>query len=127
MVGINAMLSKALGEKDSKKANKTACNGGFIYVLSYLVFLVLGLTVVRSFYEGQVDESGAQIVELGVDYLSVVMVFSFGLFAQFFFERLLTSTGKTFYSMISQLRMTSGNPRFFKYRDESVKSNRMRK
>lgn len=102
-VGINAMLSKALGEKDSKKANKTACNGGFIYVLSYLVFLVLGLTVVRSFYEGQVDESGAQIVELGVDYLSVVMVFSFGLFAQFFFERLLTSTGKTFYSMISQL------------------------
>ena len=52
MVGINAMLSKALGEKDSKKANKTACNGGFIYVLSYLVFLVLGLTVVRSFYEG---------------------------------------------------------------------------
>ena len=127
MVGINAMLSKALGEKDSKKANKTACNGGFIYVLSYLVFLVLGLTVVRSFYEGQVDESGAQIVELGVDYLSVVMVFSFGLFAQFFFERLLTSTGKTFYSMISQLRMTSGNPRFFKCRDESVKSNRMRK
>ena len=83
------MLSKALGEKDSKKANKTSCNGGFIYVLSYLVFLVLGLTVVRSFYEGQVDESGAQIVELGVGYLSVVLVFSFGLFAQIFFERLL--------------------------------------
>lgn len=102
-VGVNALLSKSLGEKDYDKANKTAANGGFIYLLSYLVFLVLGFTVVRPFYASQVKVGEMQILDMGVEYLSIVMIFSFGLFAQFYFERLLTSTGKTLYSMISQM------------------------
>ena len=40
---------------------------------------------------------------MGIDYLSTVMIFSFGIFTQVFFERLLTSTGKTIFSMTSQL------------------------
>ena len=48
-VGINALLSKSLGEKDFKKANDTALNGGFLYIMSYLLFLVLGFTIVKPF------------------------------------------------------------------------------
>lgn len=102
-VGMNALLSKSLGEKNFKKANKTATNAAFIYVLSYIVFLILGFTIVKPFYRSQVGSADAEIMTMGVDYLSTVMIFSFGIFTQVFFERLLTSTGRTIFSMTSQL------------------------
>ena len=102
-VGMNALLSKSLGEKDFKKANKTATNAAFIYAVSYIIFLILGFTVVKPFYRSQVGSADAEIMTMGVDYLSRVMIFSFGIFTQVFFERLLTSTGRTIFSMTSQL------------------------
>ena len=102
-VGINAILSKSLGEKNFKKANETALNGGFLYLVSYLLFFILGFIVVKPFYVSQLKGSSPQIFDMGVEYLSIVMIFSLGIFGQFFFERLLTSTGKTVFSMISQL------------------------
>ena len=102
-VGMNALLSKSLGEKDFKKANKTATNAAFIYAVSYIVFLILGFTVVKPSYRSQVGSADAEIMTMGVDYLSTVMIFSFGIFTQVFFERLLTSTGRTIFSMTSQL------------------------
>ena len=102
-VGMNALLSKSLGEHDFKKANKIADNGIFLYVLSYIVFLILGFTVVKPFYASQIGSADVEIMELGIDYLSTVMILSFGLFGQIFFERLLTSTGRTIFSMTSQL------------------------
>ncbi len=102
-VGVNALLSKSLGEKDFKKANNTALNGGFLYIMSYLLFLILGFTVVKPFYTSQLKGSSSEIFDMGVQYLSIVMIFSLGIFGQFLFERLLTSTGKTVFSMISQL------------------------
>ena len=102
-VGMNALLSKSLGEKDFKKANKTATNAAFIYAVSYIIFLILGFTVVKPFYRSQVGTADAEIMTMGVDYLSTVMIFSFGIFTQVFFERLLTSTGRTIFSMTSQL------------------------
>ncbi len=102
-VGINAILSKSLGEKNFKRANESALNGGFLYIMSYLLFLALGFTIVKPFYGSQLKGSSPAIFDMGVQYLSIVMIFSMGIFGQFFFERLLTSTGKTVYSMISQL------------------------
>lgn len=102
-VGMNALLSKSLGEKNFKKANKTATNAAFIYALSYIVFLILGFTIVKPFYRSQVGSADAEIMTMGVEYLSTVMIFSFGIFTQVFFERLLTSTGRTIFSMTSQL------------------------
>ena len=102
-VGMNALLSKSLGEKNFKKANKTATNAAFIYALSYIVFLILGFTIVKPFYRSQVGSADAEIMTMGVDYLSTVIIFSFGIFTQVFFERLLTSTGRTIFSMTSQL------------------------
>lgn len=102
-VGMNALLSKSLGEHNFKKANKIADNAAFIYAISYIVFLILGFTIVRPFYASQIGNADVEIMELGIDYLSTVMIFSFGLFTQIFFERLLTSTGRTIFSMTSQL------------------------
>ena len=102
-VGMNALLSKSLGEHNFKKANKIADNAAFIYAISYIVFLILGFTIVRPFYASQIGNADVEIMELGIDYLSTIMIFSFGLFTQIFFERLLTSTGRTIFSMTSQL------------------------
>jgi len=102
-VGINAILSKSLGEKNQERANQTAINGIFVSALCYLLFVVIGLTAVAPFYRSQTADT--EILNAGIDYLTVVLTFSFGMFAQFIFERLLTSTGRTFLTMITQ---TSG-------------------
>ncbi len=103
-VGINALLSKSLGEKNIKKVNGAACNGIFVYLISYLVFLVAAFTVVKPFYASQVKNAAdAEIGVMGVSYLTIVMGLSIGSFMQICFERLLVSTGKTFYSMVSQM------------------------
>ncbi len=99
-VGINAVLSKALGEKDRERADNTAVSGIVLMAASYVLFLLIGLFATRGFYLSQTDDT--QIVEFGVQYLSIVCSCSFGLFTQFVFERLLQSTGRTFYIMITQ-------------------------
>lgn len=99
-VGINALLSKSLGEKDFDKANKTAINGVFLALMNYLVFLLVGIFVTGPFYLSQTKD--AQILEYGKQYLTIVCCCSFGMYMQFVFERLLQSTGKTFYTMITQ-------------------------
>ena len=65
-VGVNALLSKSLGEKNQSRANKTAENGLFLALCSYLVFLVLGLTVVRPYFYAQTAD--ADIAEQGIRY-----------------------------------------------------------
>lgn len=99
-VGINAVLSKALGEKDQETVNKTAGNGIILMAASYVVFLLIGIFGAKPFYLSQTAEE--QIVQYGYEYLTVVCCLSFGMFSQFTFERLLQSTGKTFYIMITQ-------------------------
>ena len=101
-VGVNALVSRALGEKDGEKANKTAVNGIFVYIVSYIVVAIVGTILVRPFYAMQTGATQKHILEFGVQYLSIVMLFSIGIFMQFIFERLLQSTGRTFYTMISQ-------------------------
>lgn len=99
-VGINAVLSRALGEKNQEMVNKTAGNGIVLMAASYVAFLLLGLFATKPFYLSQTAD--AQILQYGYEYLSLVCCLSFGCFAQFTFERLLQSTGKTFYIMITQ-------------------------
>lgn len=101
-VGVNSLLSKQLGERDLKQVSKTAMNGIFLAVLSYLAFVIVGIVGVRPFYASQVKDADPEILTLGVQYLTIVCVCSFGLYAQLIFEKLLQSTGKTLYSMITQ-------------------------
>lgn len=99
-VGINALLSRSLGEKNKVTASKAANNGIFLTLLSWIAFVFFGLFGVRAFYEAQTDL--VEIVRYGREYLFVCSTFSFGLFGQMTFERLLQSTGKTFYTMLTQ-------------------------
>lgn len=99
-VGISAMLSKSLGEKDYSKVNKTACNGLLLAMLNFIIFLVIGLTLSETFVASQ--EKDLAVIAYGTDYLTVCSIFSLGLFGQITFERLLQSTGKTIYSMFTQ-------------------------
>ncbi len=100
-VGINALLSRSLGEKNFKRVNKTANHAVFLALLSFFVFACVGIFCSRAFFEIQTDIS--EIVDFGTSYMTICCVFSVGLFGQFAFERLLQSTGKTFYTMITQL------------------------
>lgn len=99
-VGINAVLSRSLGEKDFEKVNKSACNGIILMALSYVIFLLVGIFGSAAFYKSQTED--AEIVQFGIDYLTVICCCSFGIFTQFTFEKLLQATGKTFYTMITQ-------------------------
>lgn len=99
-VGINAFLSKTLGEKDFEKANIIARNGIFIEFISYLVFALIGIFVSRPFFASQTTIP--EVREYGVMYLTICCVASIGIFMQTCFERLLQSTGKTIYTMITQ-------------------------
>ncbi len=99
-VGINALLSKSLGEKDHKTANKIAANGVFLALCSYIVFLVLGFTCMETYMRWMTGVP--EVIGFGVDYLSVCYIWSFGIFGQIVMERLMISTGKTHLAMITQ-------------------------
>ncbi len=100
-VGVNAMLSKSLGEKNQKRANATAENGIFLSACSFLVFLVIGITCIKPYFYAQTSDDA--IALQGIRYLSVCCIFSLGLFTQTMGEKLLAATGRTQLSMISQL------------------------
>ena len=100
-VGVNAMLSKSLGEKNQKRANATAENGIFLSACSFLVFLVIGLTCIKPYFYAQTSDDA--IALQGIRYLSVCCIFSLGLFTQTMGEKLQAATGRTQLSMISQL------------------------
>jgi len=99
-VGVNAVLSRALGAKEHESVHHAATGGLFLMVVCALVFMLGGATIVRPFFEAQTDI--APIVEYGVSYTRIVMLGCFGLFMQILFERLLQSTGRTVLTMISQ-------------------------
>lgn len=99
-VGVNAILSRSLGEKDFETADKSAVNGLFLAFATYLVFLIVGLFIAKPFYLTQTKDE--RIVEYGVQYLSIVCIFSVGMLLQMMLEKLLQSTGKTLFTMITQ-------------------------
>lgn len=99
-VGISALLSKSLGEHDTERVQRAARNGVFLALVSFIVFAIIGVFFSRTFFQLQTDIPA--IVDGGTQYLLICTLLSFGLFGQICFERLLQSTGKTFYTMITQ-------------------------
>jgi putative MATE family efflux protein len=99
-VGVNALLSRSLGEKNYKLVNLAATNGVFLAFVSFVVFAIAGYFGSEFFFHTQTSDP--VIIQYGVDYLRTCCVLSLGIFMQCMFERLLLSTGKTFYVMITQ-------------------------
>lgn len=99
-VGVNALLSKSLGAKRIKIANKTANISIFLVFMNWLLFVCIGLFVSVPFLKGQTNV--AEIVTYGDIYLKICCVASLGIFAEIALERLLQATGRTFYTMVTQ-------------------------
>jgi putative MATE family efflux protein len=99
-VGINALLSRSLGEKNFGRARKTAENGIFLAILSCAAFILIGATLVPLFYRSQT--SVKEILHYGNQYLTICCCVCPGIFLEITFERILQSTGRTFYTMITQ-------------------------
>ena len=99
-VGVNALLSKSLGEKNFDAANKAAVNGIFLAFCSWAAFALLGGFFSRTFMALQTDVP--EIIAYGDTYLTIIAVASVGMMFQICFARLLQSTGKTIYTMLSQ-------------------------
>ena len=100
-VGVNALLSRALGQKNAERVNQVAVNGLLLALLSYLLVLVAGLVGIRAYMRAQTDIES--IVEYGITYLNICVLCSFGVFCEITFERFLQATGRTIYSMVTQL------------------------
>ncbi len=100
-VGINALLSKALGAKKQDDVDRTANVGIFMSLCCSVLFALIGIFLSRPFFSIQTDI--AEIIDYGTDYVSICLTFSFGIFSQFCFERLLQSTGRTILATVTQL------------------------
>ena len=101
-VGINALLSRSLGEKRQDMADKAANTGIFLALCNFVVFALIGVFFSRTFFQLQAG-SEAAIVEYGTRYATICLGCSIGIFCQFCFERLLQSTGRTTLAMCTQL------------------------
>lgn len=99
-VGVNALLSKSLGAKRIKIANKTANISIFLVFMNWLLFVCIGLFVSIPFLKGQTDV--AEIVAYGDIYLKICCIASLGIFTEIALERLLQATGRTVYTMVTQ-------------------------
>lgn len=100
-VGVNAYLSRCLGEGSRAEASRAAMNGLFLALCSFVGFCVFGFVGARAFIAAQTDD--AQILQYGADYLSICAIWSFGLFMQCMLEKLLVATGRSAFAMVSQL------------------------
>lgn len=99
-VGVNALLSRSLGEKNQKMANSAAVNGLFVFLVSYAAFALLGLFFSKLYFS--IQTTNQDIINQGTAYLSICTIFSFGIFIEIALERIMQSTGRTIYNMITQ-------------------------
>lgn len=99
-VGVNSLLSKSLGEHNQKAANRAAGNGIFLVLIATALFMLFGIFGSRPFFAIQSDN--ADTVEFGTLYITICCIGSLGIFVEVLGERLLQSSGRTFYTLITQ-------------------------
>ena len=99
-VGVNSLLSKSLGERNQEAANRAAGNGLILMLIITVLFMAFGLFGVRPYYEMQ--STVRETVEGGIAYSQICCILTLGVFLSILGERLLQSTGRTVYTMITQ-------------------------
>ena len=100
-VGMASYLSRKLGEKDTETATKAAGNGITLAVITWVLFAILGLTIVKPFMALFTDD--AELLGLSTSYSEIVIIFSFFMLLSMMNERILQGTGDSFSSMLSQM------------------------
>lgn len=99
-VGINALLSRSLGEQKPETAEQVAMHGLFLAACSWIVFALIGLFCAEAFLS--LFASDAEIMAMGVSYMQICTICSIGVFAEIAYERIMQSTGNTIYNMVIQ-------------------------
>ena len=99
-VGVNALLSKSLGEDNQETANRAAGNGIVLVGVVTVLFILFGAFGSRPYFEMQ--SSNAETIQGGIDYMSICCIFAVGIFVEVLGERLLQSSGRTVYTLITQ-------------------------
>ena len=99
-VGVNALLSRSLGEKNFDQVNKSALNGIFLSFCGMVLTVLFGIFGASTYMHSITDD--AKTIEYGIQYIRIISIVSFGIFGEVLFERLLQSTGRTSYTMITQ-------------------------
>ncbi len=99
-VGMNALISKSLGQKDQRRADSLAMQGLLLNILSFVLFFLIGIFFAETFMNSQSEDT--VIITHGVSYFRVCLIFSFGLFFELIFEKMLQATGRTVLSMVVQ-------------------------
>ena len=105
-VGINSLISRQLGAGEKDQARRTAWNGIAIEFFGFLLFLIVGMTLPRTFLNllaSDTLQNVEEIRQMGATYLQIVTMGSLGLFMAVCFERMLQSTGNTTLSMVTQM------------------------
>ena len=97
-VGTNALLARTLGQGNRNKAGKVAGNSLFLGVIIYVVCLLFGIFGVKAYISSQTVD--LEVLEMGVSYLRICCVVSFGIIFFSLFEKLLQATGRSLYSTI---------------------------
>lgn len=99
-VGVNALMSRALGEKDLKQVNTIAMNGLFLTVLGMILTALFGIFFAEPFMRSQTNDEA--VIEYGVTYIRIITILSFAIFGEVLLERLLQATGRTSYTLYTQ-------------------------
>lgn len=100
-VGTNALLARMLGQGNRREAAKVAGNSIFLGAVIYVVFLIFGLTGVHAYIATQTKD--ADVLSMGVTYLTICSTLSMGIVFFSIFEKLLQATGRSMYSTIGQI------------------------
>ena len=100
-VGTNALLARTLGQGNSKKAAKVAGNSLFLGVIIYVVCLLFGIFGVKAYISSQTVDT--EVISMGISYLRICCIISFGIIFFSLFEKLLQATGRSPYSTIGQV------------------------
>lgn len=99
-VGVNALLSRALGERDADMVNRSALNGVFLAGWACC-------SAPCSAFSAQSSSCAPRrrteaVIAYGTAYIRIITIASFGIFGEIIFERLLQSTGRTIYTLVTQ-------------------------
>lgn len=93
-VGLNAVISKALGEKNKKEVRDTASAAILMAICAYLIIVAVGLIIIEPYFDWQAGGNNA-IAEHGKAYIRICMFFSLGQMIQWVFDRFLIATGRS--------------------------------
>ena len=100
-VGMNALMSRSLGQGDRELAGKAVGNAMFLAAAIYAVCLLFGISGTGAYVGSQTHN--AEIAQMAGDYIRICCTLSFGMIFFSVFEKTLQASGRSLFSTIAQI------------------------